>query len=172
MAYSSYPQYGGFNQNGSYAQQSYAMPMNAVPQYAVPQPQPQQMPMRTQWVDGESSAKAFQMPIGWPANEPIALWDMNDPVIYMKSFNSMGMPNPLRKIHYTVEPEENQHMLMSGSAAASSSAPAADYATKEDMARMEERIMAAMQQHSAASPSRGGQNPSQQSGNRNGGGRE
>lgn len=55
------------------------------------------------WVDGEVGAKAFQMPAGWPANTPIALWDTNDTVIYLKSINQMGMPNPLQKAHYQLE---------------------------------------------------------------------
>ena len=55
------------------------------------------------WVDGEVGAKAYQLPTGWPANTPIALWDTNDTVIYLKSTNSMGMPNPLQKAHYHLE---------------------------------------------------------------------
>lgn len=56
-----------------------------------------------EWVDGEVGAKAFQMPAGWPANTPIALWDTNDTVIYLKSINAMGMPNPLQIAHYQLE---------------------------------------------------------------------
>lgn len=55
------------------------------------------------WVDGEVGAKAYQMPAGWPPNTPIALWDTNDTVIYLKSTNPMGMPNPLQKAHYKLE---------------------------------------------------------------------
>ena len=79
------------------------------PQY---QQNTQQIPQMTQtnqygpgliWVDGEVGAKAFQMPNGWTANQPIALWDTNDTVIYLKSINPMGMPNPLQKIRYQME---------------------------------------------------------------------
>ena len=72
----------------------------------------QQMPQVSQaqqygpgliWVDGEVGAKAFQIPAGWPANQPIALWDTNDTTIYLKSVNQFGMPNPLQKAHYTLE---------------------------------------------------------------------
>ena len=55
------------------------------------------------WVDGEIGAKAYQLPQGLPANQPIALWDTNDTIIYLKSVNPMGMPNPLQKAHYTLE---------------------------------------------------------------------
>ena len=55
------------------------------------------------WVDGEVGAKAYQLPAGWPANTPIALWDTNDTVIYLKSINQMGMPVPLQKAHYKLE---------------------------------------------------------------------
>lgn len=54
------------------------------------------------WVDGEAGAKAYQLPAGWPANTPIALWDTNDTVIYLKSHNQ-GMPNPLQKARYQLE---------------------------------------------------------------------
>ena len=62
------------------------------------------------WVDGEVGAKAFQMPAGWPANTPIALWDTNDTVIYLKSTNQMGMPNPLQKAYYQLEERTPKHM--------------------------------------------------------------
>lgn len=52
------------------------------------------------WVDGEAAAKAYQLPAGWPANTPIALWDTNDTIIYLKSTNQMGMPNPLQIAEY------------------------------------------------------------------------
>ena len=51
-------------------------------------------------MDGEAAAKAYQLPAGWPANTPIALWDTNDTIIYLKSTNQMGMPNPLQIAEY------------------------------------------------------------------------
>lgn len=70
------------------------------------QPQAQQMSGgfmkgEIEWVDGEAAAKSYQIPAG--ATKPIALWDTNDTVIYLKSMNPMGMPNPLQKIHYKME---------------------------------------------------------------------
>lgn len=52
-------------------------------------------------VDGEVGAKAFMVPNG--STGPIALWDTNDSVIYLRTFNAAGMPNPLRKLRYTEE---------------------------------------------------------------------
>ena len=86
------------------------------------------------WVDGEVGAKAYQMPVGWPAGTPIALWDTNDRVIYWKSINQMGMPNPLVKIPYHIE-DINQPMLMSGTSESSN-----NYATKDDVQDMRNEI--------------------------------
>ena len=62
--------------------------------------QQQQQPQGLIWVDGEAAAKSYQMPAGWPANTPLALWDTNDTIIYLKSINNMGMPNPLQIAEY------------------------------------------------------------------------
>lgn len=66
----------------------------------IPQPQAQPVQQGLIWVDGEVGAKAYQLPPGWPANTPLALWDTNDTVIYLKSTNGMGMPNPLQVAEY------------------------------------------------------------------------
>lgn len=117
------------------------------PQYqqsaALQQPQPQQQtPAGLIWVDGEVGAKAFQMPQGWPANQPIALWDTNDTVIYLKSTNPMGMPNPLQKAHYTLEGTK------SGEADRGFSGSAVDerkeYVTKDDLNKMKQDLMDAL----------------------------
>lgn len=77
------------------------------------QPQAQQMSGgymkgEIEWVDGEAAAKSYQIPSG--ATKPIALWDTNDTVIYLKSMNPMGMPNPLQKIHYKMEEQVQKYM--------------------------------------------------------------
>lgn len=94
------------------------------------------------WVDGEVGAKAFQMPSGMPANQPIALWDTNDTVIYLKSVNQFGMPNPLQKAHYTLEEYRG-----TGPARSESSGAAQDlseYVRKDDMDRMKQELMDAI----------------------------
>lgn len=135
MNYPNNMQYPAIYQNGSYAQgnsmgQQPYMQQNA-PQYSAASP----VRMGINWVDGEVGAKAFPLPAGWPANTPIDLWDTNDCVIYLKSINQLGMPNPLKVIHYTMDEPQQQSNLMAGP-----NSP--EYVTKEDMKSMEDRIIA------------------------------
>ena len=92
------------------------------------------------WVDGEVGAKAYQMPNGWPSNQPIALWDTNDTVIYLKSTNPMGMPNPLQKAHYRLEESKSASPMRSGDAEPNMG----EYVRKEDMERMKQELMEAI----------------------------
>ncbi len=125
---------------------------SGIGQQMYPQYQNQQMPQQTSggncphgliWVDGEVGAKAYQMPQNLPANQPIALWDTNDTVIYLKSVNPMGMPNPLQKAHYTLEEYRNA----SGPAKSGSSEPTqvipdmTEYVRKDDMERMKKELL-------------------------------
>lgn len=86
------------------------------------------------WVDGEVGAKAYQMPAGWPVGTPIALWDTNDTIIYLKSINQMGMPNPLQKLHYTME---NQQSLPAAVTVENNEM----YVTKEDFESFKTELM-------------------------------
>lgn len=88
------------------------------------------------WVDGEVGAKAYQLPQNWPANQPIALWDTNDTVIYLKSINPMGMPNPLQKACYKLE-GMNSGEKVSGHAEPDMS----EYVRKEDLDKMKHELM-------------------------------
>lgn len=110
----------------------------------------QQMPvqqnqsgMGIKWVDGEVGAKAFQMPTGWPANQPIALWDTNDTVIYLKSINPMGMPNPIQKAHYKLEgvPSGEKSQGYSGDAEPKCNHDMSLYVKKEDLERMKQDLI-------------------------------
>ena len=110
---------------------------------------PQQMQAGIVWVDGEVGAKAYQLPSGWPANTPMPLWDTNDTIIYLKSTNPMGMPNPLQKIHYRMEEQEAQTSGMSCRSAAPAlmsgehggmSSHNENYATKEDLEQMKREL--------------------------------
>lgn len=124
------------------------------PQYQQQSMMPSQMPQQQQslvstmgikWVDGEVGAKAFQMPNGWPANTPIDLWDTNDTVIYLKSINPMGMPNPLQKAHYTLEERVGTGMGQSGNAEPAHPQPdMSQYVSKDDMERMKTELMEAI----------------------------
>ena len=93
------------------------------------------------WVYGEVGAKAYQMPQGWPSNQPIALWDTNDTVIYLKSTNPMGMPNPLQKARYTLE----EHRGIAPMQTSGDSMPNGnEYVRKDDLERMKQEIMSAI----------------------------
>lgn len=136
-AYASYP-YSAYNP-ASYA--SYPQPQVSQ------QPAPQQTQSGIIWVDGEVGAKAQQLPPGWPANTPLPLWDTNDTIIYLKSTNPMGMPNPLQRLHYTMEEQTGQSgrsymptaapALMSGD---HEPIPDGKYVTKEDFDKMKEEL--------------------------------
>jgi hypothetical protein len=102
--------------------------------------QPAQQTGGLNWVDGEVGAKAYQMPANWPANQPIALWDTNDTIIYLKSINPMGMPNPLQKAHYTLEEYKSATPGQSGAEAPDMS----QYVRKEDMERMKKELTEAI----------------------------
>lgn len=52
-------------------------------------------------VDGEVGAKSFPMPNG--ATGPVALWDMNDGVFYLRTFNQAGFPMPLERYRFVKE---------------------------------------------------------------------
>ena len=64
------------------------------------------------WVDGEVGAKAYQIQPG--QTTPVALWDTNDQVIYLKSVNQMGMPNPIQKVRYQIEEMPQQYLTGNG----------------------------------------------------------
>lgn len=100
-----------------------------------PSPIAQLKPM--EWVDGEVGARAFQMPAGWPANTPIPLWDSTDTVIYLKSVNQVGMPNPMRKLKYTMEEVTPTPALVSGQTAPSQPG---QYITKDDFDEFKKEI--------------------------------
>ena len=88
-----------------------------------------------EWVEGEVAAKAYQMPAGLPANQPIPLWDSTDTVIYLKSWSPMGFPNPLQKLRYEM-PEQQQTLPGQSGNVQNSPAPenqnGTNYVTKDD----------------------------------------
>jgi hypothetical protein len=98
------------------------------------------------WVDGEVGAKAYQMPSGWPSNQPIALWDTNDTIIYLKSTNPMGMPNPLQRAHYTLESMQSGEKTygFSGEVEKKCNHDMSEYVRKDDMERMKQELMDAI----------------------------
>ena len=107
--------------------------------YANTQPQQTQSNPGLIWVDGEVGAKAYQMPAGWPANQPIALWDTNDTVIYLKSTNPMGMPNPLQRAHYTLDGMKSGEKREGYSG--DEKPDMSQYVRKEDLERMKQDLI-------------------------------
>ena len=88
-----------------------------------------------EWVDGEVGAKAFQMPQGWPAETPIVLWDNAEKKIYLKSWNQMGMPNPIQELDYEIKERTNPALLPNNI-----SGDTNQYVTKEDLKQLKEEL--------------------------------
>lgn len=112
--------------------------------YGIQQPAPMQVPQQSYSpqpvmssnvipVDGEVGAKAFMVPSG--STGPIALWDTNDNVIYLRTFNAAGMPNPLRKLRYTEE--EPMQNIVTGS---SGDMDTSQFVTKKDFEQLKQEI--------------------------------
>lgn len=161
-----YGQNWGYSGVGQQMYPAYGQSMAAQPQMSYGTAQ-QQTGQGIIWVDGEVGAKAFQMPQGWSPNTPIPLWDTNDTIIYLKSINQMGMPNPLQKIKYQME--DVPQMLPAGQQSGTGS-QGADYATKDDLSNLRTEIQSLKEMLSNKSAAnQNGSNPQQgQNGNRGG----
>ena len=161
-SYNAYPTY----PSNSYQQQdSQAMQTNPYMMNQNNNSYGQQQPIGIVWVDGEVGAKAYQLPAGWPANAPMPLWDTNDTIIYLKSTNQMGMPNPIQKVRYTMEEQprmsaamqSNQSMLPSSGNSyqdgqqTQNMPDMSEYVRKDELAEMKEELKAAISSASAES---------------------
>ena len=129
------------------------------PQYQTQSQQPQQQPIGMIWVDGEVGAKAYQLPAGWPVNTPLPLWDTNDTVIYLKSTNQMGIPNPIQKARYQMEGQQTQNqsgqtkMLGSGDSEPVEAPRGMEaFATKGDLEKVRQEIVQAIQEGQQSQP--------------------
>ena len=145
MAYNPnmYNTYGQMYGN-SYGQTMYPQPVQPIQQQSFAQ-QPV-IKGEIEWVDGEVGAKAYQIPAGM--TKPVALWDTNDTVIYLKSMNQYGIPNPIQKIHYRMEEMIPKYMgqetarLESGDG--SSQPDMSEYVRKEELDAMKEELKEAI----------------------------
>lgn len=145
------PYTAGYVQNQIPVQQSYA-PTPTVP--------PMQSNVVGYQVDGEMAAKAYMIPAGTAG--PIALWDLNENVFYMRSFNSAGMPNPLKK--YRFYEEEINAALPNGQSGATQ-VDTDKFVTRDDFESLRQEIRqlsSAMQNFNSSSSS------NQSHGNQNG----
>lgn len=124
-------------------QQSYGQPTYA----------PVQPPMQSNVipVDGEVGAKAYMIPSG--STGPIALWDTNDSVIYLRTFNAAGMPNPLQKLRYVEEQPTPILPAQSGAGAIDTS----NFATREDLEAIRQEIRALANGHGSQNNQNGSQ---------------
>lgn len=156
MAYNNYGQmynpYSGYPVN----------PQNISYAYNTPAQQPQMSGMI--WVDGEVGAKAFQMPQGYPVGTYIALWDTNDQVIYLKSINQMGMPNPLQKIRYQIEEQPQQSGYLPAASQVSGAAES-NYVTKDDFERKMNELKEMFKNSQSSRNQNGGNNQQNRGGN-------
>ena len=94
-------------------------PMIQAPQYQAPQ-QNQQGGLI--WVQGEAAAKSYMVAPG----NTVQLWDSEEKVIYLKSADPSGMPS-MKILDYTIRGEEKEQ-------------PAVEYATKEDLNALAEKV--------------------------------
>ena len=96
-------------------------PATYQPMYQAPVMQTQQSSGLV-WVQGEQAAKSYLV----APNTTIPLWDSEDKVIYLKSADPSGMPS-MKILDYTIRGDAN-------------TAPAAEYATKDDLKALEDKI--------------------------------
>lgn len=97
-----------------------------VPQYQAPVMQTQQQAPQNGliWVQGEQAAKSYLV----APNSTVQLWDSEEKVIYLKSADASGMPS-MKILDYTIRGGESTQAV-----------PAAEYATKDDLKALEEKI--------------------------------
>ncbi len=88
---------------------------------------PMQNPQQNQqggiiWVQGEAAAKSYLVAPG----STVQLWDSEEKVIYLKSADVSGMPS-MKILDYTIRGD-------------SPAAPAPEYATKDDLNALAEKV--------------------------------
>ena len=148
MAYTPGIYNGGFNAYGNgYGQQPYQMPVQQMPQAQQASFTPMQPTRGMDWVDGEAEAKGKQMP---PGATQYAMWDINEPVIYVKSLNQYGMPNPMRKIHYNMDELNGSPAIQTSTTGLMSGEEekhdTAQFARRDELRTMKDEIMRAIQE--------------------------
>lgn len=96
-----------------------------IPQYQAQQVQQQNQQQGLIWVQGEQAAKSYLVAPG----STVQLWDSEEKVIYLKSADASGMPS-MKVLDYTIR----------GEATAAQAAPAKEYATKEELDALAEKV--------------------------------
>ena len=135
----------------SYGQPMYQQNMPTVPQQPFTPGQPIEGEIK--WVDGEVGAKAYQIPAG--TTKPVALWDTNDTVIYLKSMNQYGIPNPIQKIHYKMEEMVPKYMGQEQAKLSGETEPRQDmteYVRRDELEAMKEELKDTIRSMQTAEP--------------------
>ena len=96
----------------------------------------QQAPQYMINVDGEMSARAWQMPNNLPPNTIIPLFDLDGQHVYFKSIDSYGRMNPLRKGHIVFDDEPQQVSTQE----AITMPDLSNYVTKDDLESLRQEI--------------------------------
>jgi len=107
---------------------NYGFPATYQPVYPVQQPVVQTQAQQNQgliWVQGEQAAKSYLV----APNTTVQLWDSEEKVIYLKSADASGMPS-MKILDYTIRGDANAQAVV----------PVAEYATKDDLKALEEKI--------------------------------
>ena len=76
------------------------------------------------WVQGEQAAKSYLV----APNSSVVLFDSEDKIVYLKSADASGMPS-MKILDYTIRGDANTVQ-----------APAAEFATKDDLRALEDKI--------------------------------
>ena len=129
--------------------------------YGYGQMMPQQMQQAYQaapvsgaieWVDGEVGARAKQIPMG--TNVPIALWDSNEPVIYLRSVNNMGMPNPMKRLRYVIEdePQKSGRAETARLTGGDTQHDMSEYVRKDELADIKEELLKSIREIGTTGP--------------------
>lgn len=121
-----------YNQQQYYApQQNYMQPLPV---------QPQQNLQGVIFVDGEGAARAMQIPDWWDRTKSLAFWDMSAPYIYIRSFNQAGMPNPLMRLKYVIDNQQQDQNLLAAEQTSGSEQPENKYVTHDEIDKLENDI--------------------------------
>jgi len=84
------------------------------------------------WVIGESAAKSYYI----PPNSTIALWDSENPIVYLKTTDASGMPS-MKTLDYTIREYSNATQQVPQVVATQGE----EYITRDEFADFESRIM-------------------------------
>lgn len=87
--------------------------------------------------DGEIEARGRQMPAGVTQ---YYMFDTNQPVIYLKSINQMGMPNPMQILDYTVRGQTSALPQETSGTAEPAKPDMSQYVTRQDFDGLREEI--------------------------------